>query len=558
MSNRSATGKTARTHNCSRQLSSSLDRLVVRNSFLFAFLCASAHNPARPTKSELESRGILRPEQNAKRVTTWAQIKSLLSQFLVRRPKREDLVMRNIIRDIPRLYRLPLEEVLQREGRRVPCFVGQAIRMIEERGLREEGIYRIAGLTTEIQSLIGNLEENPLAEIPPTTGIHAVSGALKRFLRDLPVPLLPFDLYDDFLDANDPDSGIDPAARDARLMALMGQVPLSHRDLIMALIAHLNKVAALSAVNKMSTANVAVIFGPCFMRSREPKASSLLFDAPGQVRVVAWLLANEKPLQTAYPVPDLEELLQVTHPAPAAAATATPVPGAAASAAPAAAPAPVATAAEAQPRHSVVPKARVVPPPPPPRQEASAGSGSGSAPAAKAQSAGPMAFPAPPAGRPAHPAGTAASASPPASAASTAAATAAPAAPPRNAASPSPRAGPQPPSRKQPAQSPSPAHAGATPASAAPSTAAASSSSAAPRAPARNKHKEPIAKAVAKHDFQGNPANTPTELSFRKGDRIDVYRRDASGWWIGALEGTAVMGWFPDSFVAECPADAPQ
>ena len=34
-----------------------------------------------------------------------------------------------------------------------------------------------------------------MAVIPPTMDIHAVSGVLKQYLRELPVPLVPFDLY---------------------------------------------------------------------------------------------------------------------------------------------------------------------------------------------------------------------------------------------------------------------------------------------------------------------------------------------------------------------------
>jgi hypothetical protein len=54
----------------------------------------------------------------------------------------------------------------------------------------------------------------------------------------------------------------------------------------------------------------------------------------------------------------------------------------------------------------------------------------------------------------------------------------------------------------------------------------------------------------ALHDFF--PANAPTDnasgcLFFQRGAIIEVYNRDASGWWDGVTEG--LRGWFPSNYV---------
>lgn len=45
------------------------------------------------------------------------------------------------------------------------------------------------------------------------------------------------------------------------------------------------------------------------------------------------------------------------------------------------------------------------------------------------------------------------------------------------------------------------------------------------------------------------PDGQPDELSFPSGATIRVYEQAGSGWWRGALEGSAQDGWFPSNFV---------
>jgi hypothetical protein len=60
-------------------------------------------------------------------------------------------------------------------------------------------------------------------------------------------------------------------------------------------------------------------------------------------------------------------------------------------------------------------------------------------------------------------------------------------------------------------------------------------------------HRE-VAQAVANYDYAGR---SDRELSFKKGQRISVFQRQESGWWVGEVEGK--RGLFPGSFVQEVP-----
>ncbi|KAJ4456286.1 hypothetical protein PAPYR_8584 [Paratrimastix pyriformis] len=55
--------------------------------------------------------------------------------------------------------------------------------------------------------------------------------------------------------------------------------------------------------------------------------------------------------------------------------------------------------------------------------------------------------------------------------------------------------------------------------------------------------------AMARHRYVASPGAEPPELSFRKGELIEVIRQHETGWWVGRLQGQPHTGWFPSSFV---------
>lgn len=74
---------------------------------------------------------------------------------------------------------------------------------VENRGLQQEGIYRISGFTDEIETLKLALdkegEKTDMSE-SAYSNINVVTGTLKLFLRLLPIPLVTFQAYPIFID----------------------------------------------------------------------------------------------------------------------------------------------------------------------------------------------------------------------------------------------------------------------------------------------------------------------------------------------------------------------
>jgi hypothetical protein len=65
-----------------------------------------------------------------------------------------------------------------------------------------EGIYRKSGGNSQVNQLKAGFEKNNDSDISdPDLDIHSVTSVLKNYLRKLPVPLITYDVYDQFLEA---------------------------------------------------------------------------------------------------------------------------------------------------------------------------------------------------------------------------------------------------------------------------------------------------------------------------------------------------------------------
>ncbi|GAN02884.1 conserved hypothetical protein, partial [Mucor ambiguus] len=95
-------------------------------------------------------------------------------------------------------------DCLMRDGK-VPLVVDKCIREIEERGLEEVGIYRVAGTGSVVSALKAEFNKD-VARVdlsdPNWADINVVADALKQFLRELPEPLLTYSLYNEFITAS--------------------------------------------------------------------------------------------------------------------------------------------------------------------------------------------------------------------------------------------------------------------------------------------------------------------------------------------------------------------
>ncbi|KAJ1967298.1 hypothetical protein IWQ62_001949 [Dispira parvispora] len=166
----------------------------------------------------------------------------------------------------PKAFGIDLAKLMG--DRRIPRFVERCLAEVESRGLEEVGIYRVPGSVAGINNLKRAFNagdwEVPLAT-DECSDINVVAGALKLFLRELPEPLLTFQLYDGFIHAATVD---DYNERLWAIKDLVHALPKPNYMVLKRLVEHLERVTDFEEVNHMYSSNLAIVFGPTLLKPR--------------------------------------------------------------------------------------------------------------------------------------------------------------------------------------------------------------------------------------------------------------------------------------------------
>ncbi|XP_024141499.1 rho GTPase-activating protein 22 [Oryzias melastigma] len=164
-----------------------------------------------------------------------------------------------------------LEDTVQYEKkfgpRLAPLLVEQCVDFIRERGLNEEGLFRMPGqanLVKELQEAF-DCGDKPLFD--SNTDVHTVASLLKLYLRELPEPVIPFYQYEDFLTcaqllSKDEEEGVQELGKQ------VGTLPQPNYNLLKYICKFLDEVQSHSSENKMSVQNLATVFGPNILRPK--------------------------------------------------------------------------------------------------------------------------------------------------------------------------------------------------------------------------------------------------------------------------------------------------
>ncbi|KAM8765396.1 unconventional myosin-IXb isoform 18-T18 [Rhynchonycteris naso] len=145
----------------------------------------------------------------------------------------------------------------------VPIVLEKLLEHVEMHGLYTEGLYRKSGAANRTRELRQALQTDPSAVKLEDFPIHAITGVLKQWLRELPEPLMTFAQYSDFLRAVElPETQEQLAA----IYGILEHLPEANHNSLERLIFHLVKVALLEDVNRMSPSALAIIFAPCLLR----------------------------------------------------------------------------------------------------------------------------------------------------------------------------------------------------------------------------------------------------------------------------------------------------
>ncbi|KAI5478305.1 signal transducer [Pseudohyphozyma bogoriensis] len=154
------------------------------------------------------------------------------------------------------------------EDRQVPIVVSKCIGAVEAYGMNYEGVYRKTGgmgQTKLITQCFERGQDFNLEDLDKFNDLAAITSCMKNFFRALPDPLFTHDLHETFVACAEMPDG------DARLNSIeqaIYQLPEAHFYTARMLLGHLHRVHLRSGENKMTPANLGVVFGPTVLRSR--------------------------------------------------------------------------------------------------------------------------------------------------------------------------------------------------------------------------------------------------------------------------------------------------
>mmetsp|Transcript_40699 Transcript_40699/g.102431 ORF Transcript_40699/g.102431 Transcript_40699/m.102431 type:complete len:671 (+) Transcript_40699:126-2138(+) len=153
---------------------------------------------------------------------------------------------------------------LDPESETIPLIVQRVIDfLVESNKLGTEGIFRVSGRHSEVLKIKADFDQGIDVDLSAIKDVNDITGALKLYFRELPEPLLTFQLYEAFMTATAVEN---PADRLRCISEVLKRLPPGNLFVLRFLMQLLVKVAAQESHNKMGPGNLAVVFAPGLLR----------------------------------------------------------------------------------------------------------------------------------------------------------------------------------------------------------------------------------------------------------------------------------------------------
>ncbi|KAJ8398962.1 hypothetical protein AAFF_G00416290 [Aldrovandia affinis] len=191
---------------------------------------------------------------------------TFLRTFMKSRPTKQKLKQRGILRE--RVFGCDLGEHLLNSGHDVPQVLKSCTEFIEKHGV-VDGMYRLSGIASNIQKLRHEFDSEQIPDLTKDVyiqDIHCVGSLCKLYFRELPNPLLTYQLYEKFSEA------VSAATDEERLIKIhdvIQQLPPPHYRTLEFLMRHLSHLATFSYVTNMHSKNLAIVWAPNLLRSKQ-------------------------------------------------------------------------------------------------------------------------------------------------------------------------------------------------------------------------------------------------------------------------------------------------
>mmetsp|Transcript_1747 Transcript_1747/g.6228 ORF Transcript_1747/g.6228 Transcript_1747/m.6228 type:complete len:287 (-) Transcript_1747:90-950(-) len=180
----------------------------------------------------------------------------------------------------------PLETVMARpDENKVPKMLQHTLGWLNQKAIGTEGLFRVSAGVKQLDNLKGRFNKGELVPLDEFD-LHLVAGLLKAYFIELPEPLLTFDLYDAFIEAADT-----PDCKE-KLKKIFARLPEPNKWTAACLFKFLSNVALQSSENKMTTTNLAIVFGQIVLRPKVESLESLLRHSPKITSLLKTIVEN--------------------------------------------------------------------------------------------------------------------------------------------------------------------------------------------------------------------------------------------------------------------------
>ncbi|RKO90773.1 Rho GTPase activation protein, partial [Blyttiomyces helicus] len=173
-----------------------------------------------------------------------------------------------------RMFGAPLEEIMGTSGERgLPRVVVECIAFVTDYGLGTDGIFRRSPASRSVQEAKAAYDRgHETIDLEALGGVHLACVLLKLYFRELPEPIIRRNMYD-VIRAIQGKKTNQPSPLEQALYIRNTVLPLFSaptRLLLSAVFGLLNQVYENSERNLMTSKNLAIVWGPNFVRSQDP------------------------------------------------------------------------------------------------------------------------------------------------------------------------------------------------------------------------------------------------------------------------------------------------
>lgn len=189
-----------------------------------------------------------------------------------------------------RMFGLPYEELIRRDAPAslIPFWLEKAIEFLEQKALGIQGVFRVSPPKTQLDETKKKIDS--AQEIDWTSlDEHVCTGTIKLFLRELPQPLLTFELYSKFVSAADAE---DDPSKVKSIKSVLSELPKPNLALLKRLLALMVLIERNKEVNKMTATNLAVVLCPSILYPEVPDPLTMVDDIQRANRVMSLFITH--------------------------------------------------------------------------------------------------------------------------------------------------------------------------------------------------------------------------------------------------------------------------